>query len=95
MGKSIALALLKQGAEVVILERLKDDLQKFKEEVRPTPSQTAIITPFLTMGFSIKLHTIKAVRSILDIQGTQVIITKCYKMYFSVNRFCLRKQCRP
>ena len=34
MGKSIALALLKHGAEVVILEKLKDDLMKFKEEVR-------------------------------------------------------------
>ena len=46
MGKSIALALLKHGAEVAVLERLKDDLQKFKEEVRSTPSQTTTVTPF-------------------------------------------------
>ena len=50
MGKSIALALLKHGAEVVVLERLKDDLQKFKEEVRPIPFTDHYCHPFLDNG---------------------------------------------
>ena len=33
IGKSIAEALLKCGAEVIVLERLKEDLDKFKAEV--------------------------------------------------------------
>jgi short-subunit dehydrogenase involved in D-alanine esterification of teichoic acids len=33
IGKSIAQALLKCGAEVIILEKIEADLQKFKEEV--------------------------------------------------------------
>ena len=33
IGKSIAQALLKCGAEVIVLEKIEADLQKFKEEV--------------------------------------------------------------
>lgn len=36
MGKSIALALLKHGAEVIVMEKMKETLQKFKEEVSET-----------------------------------------------------------
>ena len=48
MGKSIALALLKHGAEVIVIERMKETLQKFKEEVRNNFSNVIMVVQFMS-----------------------------------------------
>ena len=45
------------------------------------------------MEFSLKLYTMKSRWSIVHIEGSQVIISKKYCIYFFKDQFCLSKQC--
>ena len=56
MGKSIALALLKHGAEVIVMERMKETLQKFKEEVRNNFSNVIMVVQFMSDMPGLETH---------------------------------------
>ena len=52
-------------------------------------------TLFRPLEFSIKQHTIKSGWSNVYTEGSQVIISKNYRISFSEYRFCHSKQCIP